>query len=494
MRFGEGEREQCPKFLGIRLDRTLCFKDHVEDVCERVIKRCGMLSCFASRAWGWKKKSLKRIYISMMRSILDYAAAGWQPFLSPSQFSRLEVVQNRCLRAITAQYANSSVEILRLEADIPSYSTHSDQLTAIAYEKGKRLPTGHPRRDAVDDAVVHRSKVRSSFREKAEQLVSSLSIHDAPRDPITLSLPEFWNEPERNWTIHTNESIKHDIPAIKQLVESLDAEVNIYTDGSCKGGTSDGGAAAVVTTESFDEPQCVEVIKAKGDVHTSSYNEERRALNLGIGWLEDSPHVSHCAFLTDSLSLLQARDNDHPETADIRGRLSNACTTIDLLYVPGHKDIPGNELADTHAKEAALIDGPPANANISFETAKAIIRREIVDQPTSHILASQAYSEVSQARDHAEITSRRDGGLLAQLRSGHHKCLGYYQHFVDPEISDLCQRCDMGETDDTEHWLTRCSATVAARQRIFGSTDISMVELGRAPAKIIELAKSTLSL
>ena len=52
MPFGEGEKEKSPKFLGVRLDRTLCFKDHVEEVCERVNKRCRMLSCLASRSWG----------------------------------------------------------------------------------------------------------------------------------------------------------------------------------------------------------------------------------------------------------------------------------------------------------------------------------------------------------------------------------------------------------------------------------------------------------
>jgi len=155
----------------------------------------------------------------MMRSIIDYAAAAWQPFLSPTQFNKLEVAQNRCLRLITAQYANTNVEILRLEADIPSYSTHSNQLIATTYEKGKRLPTGHPRREAVDGPevpIVHKSKVRSSFRKRAEELVDPMSISGSPRDPILLSFPETWNEPEpeRNWSIHTNEAIKHNIPVI----------------------------------------------------------------------------------------------------------------------------------------------------------------------------------------------------------------------------------------------------------------------------------------
>jgi len=494
MRFGEGERELPPKFLGLRVDRTLCFKNHVDDVCENVNKRCRMLSCLSSRSWGWRKKNLKRVFTTTQRSVINYAAAAYQPSLTQTQFNKLEVAQNRCLRVITGQYANTNLDILRLEADVPSYRTHSNRLIATAYEKGMRLPTGHPRRDAADDMVVHRSRIRSSFRARATDLVSTLSIHDAPRHPITLSFPEFWNVPDRNWTIHTNDTIKGDISAIRQLVDNLDAEVYIYTDGSCKGGVSKGGAAAVVTTGCFDDPQCVEVIKAKGDEHTSSYNEETRALNLGITWLEESQHCRHVAFLTDSLSLLQALDNDHPETAGIRDRLQHACDKIELLYVPGHKDIPGNELADVHAKEAALLEGPPASEAVTFATAKSIIKREITDPPTTHRLARLFYAEVSQERDHREIKSRQDGALLSQLRSGHHKCLAFYQNFVDPEVSDKCQRCEMDEVDDVEHWLTQCAQTAAARQRIFGSHDISMVELGRAPAKIIELAKKTLPL
>jgi hypothetical protein len=138
MRFGEGEKERNPKFLGITLDRTLCFKDHVTDVCNRVNNRCRVLLCLASRSWGWKKRNLRRIFITTQRSILDYAAAAWQPWLSPTQFKRLETAQNRCLRIVTGQYANTDLELLRLEANVPSYRTHSNRLTATAYEKGLR--------------------------------------------------------------------------------------------------------------------------------------------------------------------------------------------------------------------------------------------------------------------------------------------------------------------------------------------------------------------
>ena len=50
----------------------------------------------------------------------------------------------------------------------------------------------------------------------------------------------------------------------------------------------------------------------------------------------------------------------------------------------------------------------------------------------------------------------------------------------------------MEETDDTEHWFVKCPQSAAARQGIFGSHDIDMMELALSPAKSIELAERTL--
>ena len=49
------------------------------------------------------------------------------------------------LDIITGQYADFLIEALRLEANIPSYATHSDRLASISYEKVLRLPEDHPR-------------------------------------------------------------------------------------------------------------------------------------------------------------------------------------------------------------------------------------------------------------------------------------------------------------------------------------------------------------
>ena len=58
-------------------------------------------------------------------------------------------------------------------------------------------------------------------------------------------------------------------------------EFVIYTDGSAAEGTRDGrdgGSAVVVTTGDPREPEVVQEIKIRGCTLTSSYGEEREAL------------------------------------------------------------------------------------------------------------------------------------------------------------------------------------------------------------------------
>ena len=511
MKFGDGPDEKCPKFLGIILDRTLCFQDHVNAVTERVDARCKLLFCLASRSWGWKKHNLRRIYIAMHRSIMDFAAPAWQPWLSPTSFDSLERAQNKCLKIITGVYQGSNLECRRIEADIPSYKTHSSQLIAMSYEKGMRLPNGHPKRDAIGNSPVpHRIKTRSSFREQGLKLSNSLPTSNAPRRPITIHFPEPWKQCDRNWSVHTNQDIKTDLPALKSRVENLNADIVVYTDGSCTGGTSDGGAAAIITNGPYDQPNKITTIEKKGSIYTCSYEEEKRALHLGIQWLSTTDHqYRHVAFCTDSLSLLQALENDHPDTADTRQCLQSlSIPKLDLLYVPGHKDVPGNELADHHAKAAArLPSNEDVDQSVPIRAVKSAIRRKIKDPEPTHRVTKEFFADeekdgtitrvclVKMKRDTEQIKTRRDGTTLAQLRSGHFKGLGYYDALVDRTgtVTSDCKRCDSGETDDVEHWLTSCSQTASARQAIFGDHKISMAELATEPAKIVELVGRTIS-
>ena len=59
-------------------------------------------------------------------------------------------------------------------------------------------------------------------------------------------------------------------------------------------------------------------------------------------------------------------EKDQPDMASIYARLQQVCEKVDLLYVPGQRDILGNELADLYAKTATALDQPFAREVISF--------------------------------------------------------------------------------------------------------------------------------
>jgi hypothetical protein len=92
-----------PKFLGVYLDRTLAFTKQVVEVTKNTEAKVRMLAALSSKTWGWKKHNLRRVYLATMRSLLDYAAPGWQPWLSDTQLEALDKAESKALRCITGQ-------------------------------------------------------------------------------------------------------------------------------------------------------------------------------------------------------------------------------------------------------------------------------------------------------------------------------------------------------------------------------------------------------
>ena len=113
--------------------------------------------------------------------------------------------------------------------------------------------------------------------------------------------------------------------------------------------------------------------------------------------------VNRTAICTDSLSLLLALEHNNPEISNLRSKLEDLSCTVDLLYVPGHKDIAGNELADKYAKEAAGSEGDYAENSIPFKTAKSIIKQEVKDGPILHPRTAACYTHVSHKKDRQAV-------------------------------------------------------------------------------------------
>ena len=526
-----------PKFLGVHMDRTLSFQQHVTEVTKKVSERCKILASLAGKQWGWRKENLRRVYIATQRSVLDYAAAAWQPWLSATQLNKLEVAQNKALRLVTGQYSSTPTEALRIEAEVESYKTHSERIITIAAEKADRLPPDHPRHAALrpETHTTHRSKVRSSWREKTNSTRGQLPTHGNPVEALPSPFQKPWENSEeqrrRNWKVFTalpetpmlapkphpavpnnqhpfstrprdtfwDTSDTADESSAKRLtaqsairmIDKYNISTTIYTDGSCKGGTKDGGAAAVITTGSAANPVILETIKKKGNKLTCSYGEEKAALTEALKWMTENQKYDDTIICSDSQALLTSIDSLNPDTQDIRKTLESLHGTTYLHWIPGHSNIPGNEYADQAAKEAAqLPDLGQGQSTISYGVARAVAKAHIKDSDSQHHLVSQTYKGYNRKRADSKIESRKDGALLAQLRAGHCLHLSHYKNRIDSTKSATCPRC--GEEEETvPHWI-RCPATIRTREEIFGKSDLNLDILTTNPIEILAFAKKTL--
>ena len=521
---------ECPKFLGVHLDRSLAFQKHVEYTTKKVEQRCRVLACLASKEWGWRKKHLRQVYITTQRTVLDYAASAWQPWLSNTSMNKLETAQNAALRLVTGQYRSTPVEALRKEAGVESYKVHSKKILTTASEKADRLDNHHPKYLAKNppSPPTHRSKVRSSWRREVNMLEGELPSTGAAKQKIPSPFSQPWANPDSprkgSWTIfrdipemppqhedqqsivgpsifstwanttpwnseHHDTGNKAIVEQIVRKLDSYDINTTIYTDGSCTSGISDGGSAVIITTGTARNPVEIERIMKKGGKFTCSYEEEKRAMIDAVMWMQENQKHDDTIICSDSLSLLIAIDSNTADTQEIRDRLNTLNGRTFIHWVPSHINIPGNEIADRAAKEAAKMDSEEELIPVSYEVAKALVKRTFVDPETQHPVVAETYKEMSTKKDNL-VNNRRDACLLAQLRSGHCKQLAHYANRIDDKTSPMCKKCNE-EPETVGHWL-KCPATIMKRQQHFGKDDVDLGILSRDPEGSLAFAKATL--
>ncbi len=272
-------------------------------------------------------------------------------------------------------------------------------------------------------------------------------------------------------------------------INEIGAYYNIYSDGSASASTKNGGAGVVITTGDPSRPTIVETIQVRGAPLTCSFEEERRAMQTAVEWIEE--HLSNtdsAAIFTDSQSICTALRGTSPALYDLRVKINDIRAHIVIQWIPGHCNIPGNDLADLAAKSATTIQGE--NPGISYASICTLIKENTKDPPISHPIIKAVYSSISRKREE-RVTSREDQSLLGKLRSGHFMGLRYYRHRVDGTTDPTCDLCQ--ESPQTlEHWLQHCPATAAQRWTLFGEDSGRLDCLTKHPIEALALARSTL--
>ena len=133
-----------PTFLGVTFARTLSFSKHVSSLKARFFPRLRALRCLSASSWGPSKESLSVLYKAFLRSLLTYASSGWFPFLSATNFIKLERLHRAASRAITGWLSSSPIPLLLSKASLPPLRVTLIHFTLSSYERALRLPTFFP--------------------------------------------------------------------------------------------------------------------------------------------------------------------------------------------------------------------------------------------------------------------------------------------------------------------------------------------------------------
>ena len=142
---------------------------------------------------------------------------------------------------------------------------------------------------------------------------------------------------------------------------------------------------------------------------------------------------------------------------------------IELVWIPGHKGIPGSDKADAAAKMAAKEKGAldlatfkhPTMKSARIQSIKTAEKTEWATAWTTRVDSSAHLRKICNnpaaggAKLYAGVKNRQDSATLVRLRTGHCS-LNQYLHRFGIKDDPRCQ-CGSGSVETVRHFLLHCS-------------------------------------
>ena len=128
----ERENTAYPKYLGVTLDRSLCYKQHIHNTKIMVTTRNNLLTKLATSKWGANPSTIRMTFLALRYSTSEYA----DPVCARSPYANnLDPGLNQSCRSVTGCLKSTNVDGLALLSGITLPAIRRDVCTRVERQK-----------------------------------------------------------------------------------------------------------------------------------------------------------------------------------------------------------------------------------------------------------------------------------------------------------------------------------------------------------------------
>ena len=460
-------------YLGVTFDSKLNWGPHILKKCDKATGQLHACKKAVGKLWGISPQGIKWLYNQVILPSVGYSSLTWHHTVERRLYiqARLEGIQRHAALMITRRLKSSPTSNLEIIAGLQPIHLRMKQL---AIKAALRLKLNKLWNNNYQYEHGGHSK---SHAYSVESMLSKIPFSDCKitdRIPATTVL-------DRRFRVH----IDNRTIAIQKTEQLSSQDWQIYTDGS-KANDNTGAGFCVIhaNKETFRNSYHL------GKLATV-YQCEVFALHMASQWA--TTHIgtpSKIIILSDSQAAIKAINSTKVTSRMIQdtiNQLNILGTThrVELRWVPGHEDVPGNERADELAREGSSLrpQGPEPYLpitdkvldngisaylyNIHLRQYKNVSLSDKGKTPILALLRKNKYRTTNLSGTHLR--------WLTWLLTGHSP-LAYFQHKANNYTSPECEHCP-GTAETSQHFLGDCHAYMTIRLRIFGKLSLSMDDM-----------------
>lgn len=404
--------------------------------------------------WGLGPKVVHWLYTAVVRPILTYGVLVWWPALDKNyvvkKLSRIQRAATICISGALRTTPTAALEVMLYLIPIDLYGKQIAAKAALRLRELSMLNVnngGH-------------SKILSSFADIPEttDYCNPTEVHLHKSFSVVIPTREDWDNGTWDYS----------------------DKIGIFTDGSKLNEQVGGG----VYSKEFDTK-----LSFRLPDHCSVFQAEVVAIKKGLSLILNRPLSGRDVYIfSDSQAALKSLESTRHSSKTIvqcHQLLEKVSQyfNITLVWVPGHRDIEGNCVADELAREGTKMELYSHNQAIPMPiaTCKLHIDRQTLsaanarwEQMATCSISRQTWPEWNLNRSKLLLRlSRQDISNTIGVLTGH--CpIGRHAGRLGIPHNDYCRSCrDEEEEETVEHLLCSCVALCRKRYSTLGLASLS---------------------